>query len=253
MTKQKKGFWTFIFSLIPGAGEMYMGFKKQGISIMLLFWGIIAIAAGTSLSWLIMFLPILWFYSFFNVHNLKSLSEEEFYSVEDNYILHMDQLIGDVDVFVGKYRTIVAVLLIIFGVSILWSNFTDLLFWILPSAFANFLASLFYRLPEIILAVAIIAAGCYLLAHKKAKLDDDYRKPDKNEEEHYWEPYRPYQQPDSMRAPKTAPVPDTVDSGKTTASDTVCASVDSPTDTTVPIQTPVQEPETPDAGSEHNP
>ena len=32
MQKQKRGFWLFIFSLIPGAGEMYMGFKKQGIS-----------------------------------------------------------------------------------------------------------------------------------------------------------------------------------------------------------------------------
>ena len=40
MQKQKRGFWLFIFSLIPGAGEMYMGFKKQGISIMFLFWGV---------------------------------------------------------------------------------------------------------------------------------------------------------------------------------------------------------------------
>ena len=42
MQKQKRGFWLFIFSLIPGAGEMYMGFKKQGISIMFLFWGVFA-------------------------------------------------------------------------------------------------------------------------------------------------------------------------------------------------------------------
>ena len=27
MQKQKRGFWLFIFSLIPGAGEMDMGFK----------------------------------------------------------------------------------------------------------------------------------------------------------------------------------------------------------------------------------
>ena len=44
MQKQKKGFLLFISSLIPGAGEMYMGFFKQGISIMTLFWAIIAIA-----------------------------------------------------------------------------------------------------------------------------------------------------------------------------------------------------------------
>ena len=43
MQKQKHGFWLFIFSLIPGAGEMYMGFKKQGLSIMLLFWGVFAV------------------------------------------------------------------------------------------------------------------------------------------------------------------------------------------------------------------
>ena len=29
MQKQKRGFWLFIFPLIPGAGEMYMGFKNR--------------------------------------------------------------------------------------------------------------------------------------------------------------------------------------------------------------------------------
>lgn len=57
MQKQKKGFLLFISSLIPGAGEMYMGFFKQGISIMTLFWAIIAIAEGLiSPLWLSFFL-----------------------------------------------------------------------------------------------------------------------------------------------------------------------------------------------------
>ena len=60
MQKQKKGFLLFISSLIPGAGEMYMGFFKQGISIMTLFWAIIAIAGGLNISvqnfWLSFFL-----------------------------------------------------------------------------------------------------------------------------------------------------------------------------------------------------
>ncbi len=37
MTRKKNGFLTFIFSLLPGAGEMYMGFFKQGMSIMAIF------------------------------------------------------------------------------------------------------------------------------------------------------------------------------------------------------------------------
>ena len=123
MKKQKHGFWVFIFSLIPGAGEMYMGFKKQGISIMTLFWGSIALASISGMGWLTMILPIVWFYSFFNVHNLKSLSEDEFYSVEDNYILHMDQLSGDVGTLLKQHRSLTAWILIIFGVSILWRRF----------------------------------------------------------------------------------------------------------------------------------
>ena len=44
MTKKKSGFWTFMFSWLPGAGEMYMGFMRMGLSLMGLFWGIIALS-----------------------------------------------------------------------------------------------------------------------------------------------------------------------------------------------------------------
>lgn len=197
MTKQKRGLWLFLFSLIPGAGEMYMGFRKQGISIMLLFWGIIAVASCTNFSWILMFLPILWFYSFFNVHNLKSLSEEEFYSLDDNYILHMDQLVDDADLVISKHYTLIAALMIFFGVSILWNNITDFLYWFLPSPLADILYSISYRLPQIVIAIAIIVAGCYILSRKKAKLENDYYT---KTEEHYWEPYRPYQQTNASSA-----------------------------------------------------
>ena len=152
-----------------------------------------------------MFLPILWAYSFFNVHNLKSLSEEDFYSVEDAYILHMDQFIDNTDHFVRKYKKIIAILLIIFGVSILWDNVTDLIRWILPEYVVSFFSHIFYTLPSIIIAIVIIAGGVHLLKSKKLELDheDETAKA----EEHYWEPYRPYQQtaaPDAeMAASKT--------------------------------------------------
>ena len=44
MIMQKKGFLLFLCSLIPGAGELYMGFKKRGVSMMAIFWGIVALA-----------------------------------------------------------------------------------------------------------------------------------------------------------------------------------------------------------------
>lgn len=214
MTKQKKGFLLFICSLIPGAGELYMGFRKQGISIMLLFWGCIAFSGYSGISFLIMFLPILWAYSFFNVHNLKSLSEEDFYSVEDSYILHMDQFIDNTDHFVRKYKKLIAVFLIILGVSILWDNVTDLIRWILPEYVVSFFSHIFYTLPSVIIAVAIIAAGFHLLKSKKQELDHEEEKTEK--EEHYWEPYRPYQQ---TAEPEAAPS-ETAETVSTTPSET---------------------------------
>lgn len=169
MKKQKHGFWVFIFSLIPGAGEMYMGFKKQGLSIMLLFWGSIALASITGLGWLAMFLPVIWFYSFFNVHNLKSLSEEEFYSVEDNYILHMDQFSGDMGKFLQKHQSAAAWVLILFGICILWSRFTSLLYFIVPNNMADYVYNICNSLPQIVIAAGIIAAGIYLLTQQKKK------------------------------------------------------------------------------------
>ena len=71
MTKKKSGFWTFLFSWIPGAGEMYMGFMRMGVSLMGLFWGIIALSIFTNTGFLMLVDVIVWFYSFFHVHNLR--------------------------------------------------------------------------------------------------------------------------------------------------------------------------------------
>lgn len=203
MQKQKKGFWLFIFSLIPGAGEMYMGFKKQGISIMLLFYALFAIGASTGMDWIIMFFPIVWFYSFFNVHNLKALSEEEFYSIEDSYILHMDEFLGNTNMILKKYRLVVAVLMITFGASILWSSISDVLYWILPERLGNLFQSFGYMLPQIVLAVGIILGGIYLFRHKKDTLKEDT---DELKDEHFWQPYRPQAQEEPL---PQAPITDT--------------------------------------------
>ena len=92
MRRQRKGFLTWIASLIPGAGELYMGFEKQGVSLMILFWGSVALIAMLGMGWPIFLLPVIMVLQFFHVHNLKTMNPEEFYMVEDRYLLHMDEL-----------------------------------------------------------------------------------------------------------------------------------------------------------------
>ena len=55
---------------------------------MSLFWGTIALF-GTLLPPIFYLLPVLWFYSFFHTHNLNSMSDEEFYTLEDDYLFHI--------------------------------------------------------------------------------------------------------------------------------------------------------------------
>ena len=45
MYRKKNKFLTFIFALLPGAAEMYMGFMKMGLTLLSLFWSIVAAAS----------------------------------------------------------------------------------------------------------------------------------------------------------------------------------------------------------------
>lgn len=167
MTKKKNGFFTFVFSLIPGAGEMYMGFMKQGVSIMAAFWLLIFFAAFLNMGPVLFILPILWCYSFFNVHNLRGMTDEEFYAVEDDYAFHLDKMLP-AEKWNKKQSKFLAVLLILIGIGLLWNNLVSWIDWLLPDAFYWFLRD---DIPQMVVAVLLIAGGIMLIKGKKRELD----------------------------------------------------------------------------------
>lgn len=93
-TKKKNKFWTFCFSLIPGAAEMYMGFMKTGISLMLLFFLIVMIGSWIGQGVFAFLGIVVWFYGFFHANHLASLSDEDFAQVEDRYLYGIESLPG---------------------------------------------------------------------------------------------------------------------------------------------------------------
>lgn len=177
MPKQKYGFLVFLCSLVPGAGEMYMGFKKQGVSIMLMFWGIIAIAGGLRLEFLMALLPIVWCYSFFNVHNLKSLTPQEFLFVEDEYLLYRGKELGKTDIkeLIRKYRIPIAVILILCGLLTLWNCIPYALGGIIPAYLWNLLDTIGNVIPRVVIACCIIGIGVLLIFGKKDETMDNNR------------------------------------------------------------------------------
>lgn len=174
MTRKKNGFLTFIFSLLPGAGEMYMGFLKQGISLMALFFAVIAVSSWINIGPILFILPIIWFYGFFHVHNLRSLSDEEFYAVEDKFIFAS----ADLEEVIGKKagRNIVAIALIVVGAGALWDMFRDMIYPIIATISGEAAIQVdrvLYYIPQFLIAVCIIGFGVYLIKGKKKKMDEE--------------------------------------------------------------------------------
>lgn len=173
MTRKKRGFWTFCFSLIPGAGEMYLGFMKRGLSMMCLFLGWFAFCGATGFNIGMCLLPVMWFYSFFQVHNLVSLPDEEFYQQEDDYIfLHMDKIVGVDKWERGKVKFIAVALIFIGGYTIvntLWHSFWG----ILPGWLYDELYVVRDGVPRIVISLILVAFGVYLIRGKKEKLDQE--------------------------------------------------------------------------------
>lgn len=173
MIRKKNKFFTFIFSFVPGAGQMYMGFMKRGLSLMSYFILIISISVWLNIGPLMLIALIIWFYSFFDTQNLSSTPDDEFYSLEDQYLIFPEILEGiSYKKLQKKYRNILAVSLIIIGFTILWNNFYSILSSILPEYLRHVLYNIGYYLPQVIIGVAIMYFGIHLIKGKKHELDD---------------------------------------------------------------------------------
>lgn len=170
-TKKKNRFFTFIASCIPGAGQMYMGFMKMGVSMMMVFVLTIIIAIWINQGVLASICVVEWFYSFFQANHLASLSDEEFSQVKDEYLFGLDALPG-AKIFVGKYNKLIAYALIFVGGCFLWDTLANLLSWILPEQLRFIYRSMRYvgnYAPSILIGCGIIFLGVKMLGGKKVE------------------------------------------------------------------------------------
>jgi hypothetical protein len=72
---KNKKFKAMFFSLMPGAGHMYLNLPKQGVQLMGLFFLTIFLSDWLHFGFFGVLAPIIWFYSFFDAGN-KASSEQ---------------------------------------------------------------------------------------------------------------------------------------------------------------------------------
>ena len=169
MTNQKNKFLTLVFSCCPGAGQMYFGMYKMGVSLMGFFCGILAIAFWLNWEELLFILPVVWCFSFFHTHNLRRMTEEAFAAVEDRYFFADYVGLQEEWRFAARYRKAFAVLLLVAGISCLWRA----VFRLMENIFGipSVLWQLNYSVPQILMACFILFAAIRLLKEPTDKIE----------------------------------------------------------------------------------
>lgn len=178
MRKKKNRFLLFCCSFIPGAGELYLGFMNMGLSLLMSF-AILTVIVGFMRIGILSFMPaVLWVYSFFHANNLGSLTDEQFYSMEDTYLFGFSKT--DMESIrqslYGRYRKALAIILIILGVSMLWNVAIDFICLTVGDYFydryiAPYTGVISSIMPQLVISIIIIWFGIRLISGKKVELD----------------------------------------------------------------------------------
>ena len=69
---KKNGILTLLFACIPGAGQMYQGYMKRGLSLITMFCLFIILGSTTGLDALVVGGSVVYMYSFFDTLNLRA-------------------------------------------------------------------------------------------------------------------------------------------------------------------------------------
>ena len=172
--KKKSNAFTFICSFLPGAAEMYMGFMKNGLTLMLVFFASFmlptALRAGDIFIALVF---VVWFYGFFHARNLASCDNDTFAAMEDKYI--WEEFCDNKKIRLDSIKTNkwFALILIIIGVGALWNNIFDIVCRYIPESIWNDIYPIISAIPGVVFAILIIVAGILLIKGKKESIEND--------------------------------------------------------------------------------
>ena len=169
----KNGILTFFFAFCPGAGQMYQGYMKRGLSLITMF--CLFVAAGvTILDVLAVGCAIVWMYSFFDTFNLRAQIGAGT-APQDDYLVHINWNDKRMEQFMMDSHKLVGWGLIALGVLVAYKNIImntlgDLVWrWGKEIPFFRALYLVLDELPEIVVCVALIVCGVWLVKGPKGK------------------------------------------------------------------------------------
>lgn len=163
---KKNGILTLLFAFIPGAGQMYQGYMKRGLSLVLMA---AAIGMAAMLIPPVVFtLLVVFMYSFFDTFNLRAQIGMDA-APADDYLIHFDMRDRRLEQLMAERHKLLGWLLIVFGGMVAYQNIImntlgDLLWrWGKENPIFRALYLVMDQLPEVLVCVVLIVCGIWLV------------------------------------------------------------------------------------------
>lgn len=162
----------FIFSCVPGCGQMYQGYMKRGLSQCVMFFlgcGVVIFLQAEALMTL---LAPLWLYTFFDSYNLRRCLREG-YGPEDSYLFGLSDWDSHrLAELLNRRHSFLGWALVVMGVYSLYQLTARRLFSFLFRDFLPWMEWLYdllvWDMPRILGTVLIIAVGLRFIKGPKA-------------------------------------------------------------------------------------
>lgn len=172
---------TYLFSLCPGAGQMFQGYMKRGLSHILLF--VIPIMLGAVfMPALVVLSAVVYMYSFFDSINLRAQIVAYFNGTgeplpADDFLIHVKMNELDLNLLLKGKTKLIGWVLLALGVVGLYKSVVEPLLisfvHLLPdSSLTSTLAHIVYSLPGIAIGVLFVLVGLWLVRGGKKQEDD---------------------------------------------------------------------------------
>ena len=164
----KHGLLFFITSCLSGCGQMYQGYMKRGLSLLLLFFVILAVSGFLGLAALAFFLPVVWLYAFFDSYNLRTGAQPA-----DDFLFDLSDLDSQrMAKLLRSRHSLIGWALILVGGWMLYRMLLNRLGW-LPGEWSYWLYDLLYDLPRLVITILVIALGIWFIRGPKARQPED--------------------------------------------------------------------------------
>jgi len=197
---KKNGILTLLFACIPGAGQMYQGYMKRGLSLITMFCLFIIVGSATGLDALVVGCIVVWMYSFFDTFNLRAQIGAGT-APQDDYLVHINWKDKRMQDFMMDSHKLLGWGLIALGGLVAYENvimrvFGDVMWrWGQNNPVFRAFYLMLDELPQIVTCVALIVCGLWLVRGPKGRK----QKPQNDAED---EDFTEYTAQDAQAEPK---------------------------------------------------